>query len=262
VIVDWSPETYRRFAAERAQPFDDLLSLLHPVPSGNAVDLGCGPGELTARCAQHLACSSIVGIDNSAAMLAAAAAHVRPGVTFERGDIGRWTSNAAHDVVLASASLQWVPDHAAVLRRWTAALRPGGQLAVQVPANAYMPAHMVAADVAATEPFLSAFGAAGPPPDPVQQNVLEPEVYAELLHDLGFAHQHVRLVVYPHMLPSSRHVVDWVKGTTLTRFEKRLPPEVYEQFLDAYEAALLEVIGSNEPHFFPFRRILFWGRLS
>ena len=44
----WDPDTYHRFQAERRQPFDDLLALVEPVPSGRVVDLGCGTGELTA----------------------------------------------------------------------------------------------------------------------------------------------------------------------------------------------------------------------
>lgn len=206
----------------------------------------------------------MIGIDNSASMLAKIDEHAGGAVTFRLGDIGSWPCDAdvEVDLVLASASLQWVPDHAGVLRKWTAGLRPGGQLAVQVPANADMPSHTVAEAIANTEPFLSAFGPDGPPPDPVADNVLEPEVYATLLNDLGFVEQQVRLQVYPHVLPSSRSVVDWVRGTTLTRFQSCLPAETFESFVEAYERRLIEVIGERSPHFFPFRRILFWGRLA
>jgi trans-aconitate 2-methyltransferase len=43
----WSPTQYGKFAAERTQPFLDLLALVQPIPGGRAVDLGCGTGELT-----------------------------------------------------------------------------------------------------------------------------------------------------------------------------------------------------------------------
>lgn len=259
MTVEWNPDQYRMFAAERAQPFHDLLGLIEPGSPRRGVDLGCGPGELTAFAARHLGTEVMTGIDNSQAMLAAAAAHEGDGLRFEFGDIAEWTGDVDHDLVLAAASLQWVPDHAAVLRRWTAALASGGQLAVQVPANACMPSHTVADEVAHSERFLSEFGPSGPPADPVADNVLEPEEYAQLLYDLGFERQHVRLVVYPHVLVSSRAVVQWVKGTTLTRFERRLEPDVYAEFLADYEQALINVIGDRSPYFFPFRRILMWG---
>jgi trans-aconitate 2-methyltransferase len=258
---DWNPEQYRRFAAERAQPFHDLLALIEPGAISRAVDLGCGPGELTALAASQLAIDEMIGIDNSPAMLDRARQHVSDSVQFRYGDLSEWTADGDVDLVLAAASLQWVPDHAAVIARWTAALRPGGQIAIQVPANADMPSHAVARQVAGREPFLSVFGPQGPPIDPVQAYVLQPEAYAQILFDLGFERQHVRLQVYPHVLPTTRHVVEWVRGTMLTRFEKVLDPEQFEAFVADYEAELLHVLGEHEPHFFPFRRILIWARL-
>lgn len=257
--VDWNPEQYRKFAAERAQPFHDLLGLVQLAEFRQAVDLGCGPGELTVAAASALRTREMVGVDNSPAMIAAAGAHVSDGVRFVDADISQWTAAGDTDLVLASASLQWIPNHAAVLALWSAALAPGGQLAVQVPANAYMPSHRVADELAHSPSYLDAFDG-NPPLDPVAENVLEPEEYSQLLFDLGFEAQHVRLQVYPHVLPSSRAVVQWVRGTTLTRFQKRLSAEVFEEFVADYEAALISAVGDRSPFFFPFRRILMWAR--
>ena len=44
-VDTWDPAQYERFAAERAAPFHDLLSLVRPVPGGRVVDLGCGGGS-------------------------------------------------------------------------------------------------------------------------------------------------------------------------------------------------------------------------
>jgi trans-aconitate 2-methyltransferase len=115
--------------------------------------------------------------------------------------------------------------------------------------------------VAYTEPFVSAMGGE-PPPDPVAVNVLRPEQYAELLFELGLAEQHVRLQVYPHVLPTSEHVVEWTKGTSLTRFFARLPDELHEPFVEAYCKELLSRIGNRQPYLFAFKRILIWGRLA
>lgn len=265
--VPWDPAQYRRFERERAQPFHDLLDLIRPPtptqPIQRAVDLGCGSGELTAIAAARFGVGEMVGIDSSAEMLEAAAASAadQPGVRFERGDIGQWTGSGGIDLVLANASLQWVPDHRAVLARWTAALRAGGQLAVQVPDNAGQPSHVVAAAVASSARYADAFGPEGPPVDRVAVNVLEPEEYATILHDLGFVDQHVRLQVYPHLLDHSRDVVEWVRGTTLNRFRAVLAPDVFDEFVAEYEERLLATIGEHAPYLFPFRRILLWGRL-
>ena len=74
-MADWNPEQYRKFASERAQPFHDLLALVGPGPIRSAVDLGCGPGELTTFAARALDVERMLGLDNSPAMLAAAHEH-------------------------------------------------------------------------------------------------------------------------------------------------------------------------------------------
>jgi trans-aconitate 2-methyltransferase len=261
MAADWDPEQYERFKEERAQPFWDLVDLVRVDDApGRCVDLGCGTGELTASVARRWRCAEMVGVDSSPSMLAAAAVHANAGVRFQHGDIAGWTAPGDHDIVLSNAALHWVPDHPTVLARWVAALAPGGQLAVQVPANADHPSHLVSMAVAHTEPFLSAMGGE-PPPDPVAANVLRPEQYAQLLFELGLAEQHVRLQVYPHVLPSSERVVEWTKGTSLTRFFARLPEELQDPFVDEYRRELLRRIGERQPYLFAFKRILMWARL-
>ncbi|MGI9645643.1 MAG: methyltransferase domain-containing protein, partial [Ilumatobacteraceae bacterium] len=175
---DWDPGQYQRFAVERAQPFWDLTALVETDPPiERAVDLGCGAGDLTAQFAAQAGITEMTGVDSSPAMLERAVEHEREGVRFESGDIGTWEESAGFDLVFANASLHWVPDHPAVLARWASSLRPGGQLAVQVPCNSDHPSHLAAVGVATTEPFSSAMGGA-PPPDPTAVNVLVPERYA------------------------------------------------------------------------------------
>ena len=254
----WNPDQYHRFREQRRAPFFDLLNLVQPGV-GRVVDLGCGSGELTALLAERTGATDTVGIDRSAAMLTEAQAHERPGLRFEEGDLAKWGDPADPvDLVFANAALQWVPDHAAVLERWAGALRPGGQLAVQVPANVDHPSHRLSAEVATEEPFRSALGGT-PPPDPVL-DVLAPEQYAELLYCLGFVEQHVRLQVYGHVLASTTEVVEWVKGTSLTRFQRLLSPALFDAFVDRYRNRLLDELGSHTPYFYAFKRILFWAR--
>ena len=253
----WDPDQYSRFRAERAAPFFDLLGLVRPVPDGSVADLGCGTGELTVAAHGRLGARRTLGVDSSPAMLAKAAQHGTQGVEFAEGDIASFSSADPLDVVISNAALHWVPDHPAVLTRWTAALGETGQLAVQVPANADHPAHVLASETAEEEPFRSALGGA-PPPDPVRR-VLKPEDYATILDELGFADQHVRLQVYGHRLTSTAEVVEWVRGTSLTRYASRLPDDLFSEYVDRYRSRLVRTLGMHEPYFYPCRRILFWG---
>ena len=255
VAAQWDPAQYNRFGADREKPFWDLVGLVEGVPSPEVVDLGCGDGRLTAALHHRLGARRTTGLDSSPAMLAAAATHAGGGVSFEAGDLSRWTGNGC-DLVLSNAALQWVADHEAVLGRWRHALAPGGQLAVQVPSNADHPAHVVAGELG-TE-----WLGADSPSDPVADNVLAPERYAELLDDLGFGRQHVRLQVYGLHLAGPADVVEWVKGTTLTRFKTVMPAADYDRFLVEYRRRLRRALGDGDKYFDPFKRVLLWGRLA
>jgi trans-aconitate 2-methyltransferase len=92
--------------------------------------------------------------------------------------------------------------------------------------------------------------------------VLAPERYAQLLHRLGYAAQHVRLQVYLHVLPDAGAVVDWVKGTLLTDYRRRLPDRVYEHFVARYRELLATELPDERPFPFSFNRLLLHGKLA
>lgn len=250
----WDPAQYGRFAAEREQPFWDLGAMLQPVTAPRMVDLGCGDGRLTAELHRRIGAASTVGIDSSTSMLAEAGRHAGGGVSFRSGDIAA-SDFGSPDVVFSNAALQWVADHDVVLRQWVTALAPGGQLAVQMPANSDHPSHVVARELGAEWLGASA------PPDPVASNVLPVERYAEILYALGCGRQQAQLRVYGHVLASSDDVVEWVKGTSLTRFKAVMTTDDYERFLAEYRRRLVAVLGPARPYFYTFKRILLWGRL-
>lgn len=251
---DWNPEQYGRFRGERAQPFFDLMALVQPRPGMRVVDLGCGTGELTRELHTHLAARETLGLDNSPAMLAKSNAYAGDGLTFAAGDIAEFSADAAYDLVFSNAALHWVPDHPALLRRLTAALNENGQLAAQVPANDDHPSHATAVTVAGEEPFRSALGGHAR-----QSPVLAPEAYAALLHALGYRQQHVRLQVYGHTLESREAVIEWVRGSVLTDYEKRMPAALWPRFLARYRELLLPQLADTRPYFYPFKRMLFWA---
>ena len=61
----WDPDRYLAYADERGRPFVDLLAR---VPAENprvVVDLGCGPGTLTALLAARWPSADVTGVDSS-----------------------------------------------------------------------------------------------------------------------------------------------------------------------------------------------------
>jgi trans-aconitate 2-methyltransferase len=249
----WNPAQYERFRAERRQPFDELFSLIEPRPYMRTVDLGCGTGDLTRELHDGLSARSTLGIDRSGRMLERAAERTVPGLTFAQAEIAGFSSAEPFDLVFSNAALQWVPDHPALFARLTHLLDDNGQLAVQVPASRG-PIYTVAREIASTEPFSTALGG-WLPDDPV----LPPDGYASVLFDLGFRQQRVLLRIYPHVLPSRDHVIEWVKGTLLTTYQERMPAPLFDSFLAAYRRRLFEDLEDTRPFFFPFSRILCWA---
>ncbi len=250
----WSPEQYERFKAERAQPFVDLLALVKPAPRMRVVDLGCGTGELTRRLHDALGAQATRGLDSSEAMLARSGGFLTGGLTFQRGEIQGFAPAEPVDLVFSNAALHWVPDHPALFAQLARAVAPGGQLAVQMPANFEHPSHTVAARLATEPAFAAHVG------EPYRSPLLAPEAYARLLHGLGFAEQHVRLQVYGHVLAGPEEVVEWVKGSLLTEYQRRMPAALFETFVARYREELLGVLGEERPCFFTFKRLLLWAR--
>ncbi len=252
----WSPGQYNRFATQRQQPFHDLLALIEPHPGMRIVDLGCGTGELTSMLHSHVHASETVGIDSSEQMLAKAPRNIS-GLRFEKQSIADFAGAQEWDLIFSNAALHWLPDHEAHFRRIAKGLRSGGQLAFQMPANFDHASHLSAAAVAQEEPFRSELGGFVH-----AVNILSPASYSELLDEIGFEAQSVRLQVYGHRLASTRAVAEWTRGSLLTAYESRLSAESFASFLRRYEEELIGRLGEQAPYFFSFKRLLIWGRLK
>lgn len=247
--MPWNPERYHQFQAERSAPFGDLLGLVRARPDLEVVDLGCGTGELTSRLARALPGSRVLGLDSSPQMLQQAQSLAGPGLRFGLGD--QAGLDGSYDLIFSNAALQWSEDHAGLIPRLFRCLRPGGQLAVQVPSNHNHVSHQVYREVAAGLPFADALGGFNR-----HSPVLPVEVYAELLFECGAQDIVVFEKVYPHVLENADAVVDWISGTALVPYLERLTDDMQRQFLAAIRRRMrAEIPGS--PVFYPFKRTLF-----
>lgn len=254
----WNPQQYDRFKNERSQPFFDLMALLQPTEQPQIVDLGCGTGELTAVLHRNLNAKRTIGIDSSEEMLKKAVPFSTEGLAFNKGDIESWNSPNTFDIIFSNAALQWCSDHPSLFKRLKESLRPNGQLAVQMPMNHDYPTHVIANQMSHEEPWASVLKTEK---YEKQKTMLTPEEYASLMFHLGFKEQTIFLRVYGHELETREGVVEWVKGTLLTHFKSRLSDTDYQKFLIQFRERLFEKLPDEKPFFYPFKRILVWGRL-
>jgi trans-aconitate 2-methyltransferase len=250
----WNPAQYEKFRREREQPFFDLLALIRPAGNMRVVDLGCGTGKLTRLLHARLQARETLGLDRSARMLEESAVDLPAGLSFTVATIESFEARGDYDLIVSNAAFHWIEDHPALIERLARGLKPGGQLAFQIPAMHHEVSHTTAEELAATE-FARDFGGWRRP-----QPVLPADEYARLLYRAGVVEQRVHLAVYPHVLPTRDDVVEWMKGTLLTEYERHLPPGRYAAFVDAYRARLIPRLEDARPFFFPFKRILAWGQ--
>jgi trans-aconitate 2-methyltransferase len=237
-------------------PFDELVSMCDPADGGLVYDVGCGPGSLTAELPDRLDAGLVIGTDTSPAMLEKARPLANDRLRFVEGDLRQLVAEKPAAIIFSNAAMQWVDDHEAVLSTWRDQLAPGGQLAVQVPANGVHPAYGLARRMG--QELADWFP--GEPPTLAPDTVGPPERYSELLYELGAADQQVQLRVFPHVLQSTNQVTEWIKGTALNSYRHALDDDRFETFLRLYTERLIAEVGDHSPYLFTFRRILMWAR--
>ncbi|MGE2715846.1 methyltransferase domain-containing protein [Mycolicibacterium litorale] len=105
-------------------------------PGGVALDVGSGPGNVTAALGRAAGPGGLaLGVDISEPMLVRAVrAEAGPQVGFLRADAQRLPfRDGVFDAVVSIAMLQLIPDPPTALAEMVRVLRPGGRIAVMVP---------------------------------------------------------------------------------------------------------------------------------
>jgi trans-aconitate 2-methyltransferase len=249
--MPWNPDQYHKFQAARSAPFDDLAALVTPRTGLTAVDLGCGTGELTRKLADSLPGSTVLGIDNSPEMLARAQQHEREGLRFESATVEDFVADSSQwDLIFSNAALHWIPGHATFMPALMKKVRPGGQIAVQMPSNFNHIAQSLVVDIALEEPFrtaLNGFVRYSP--------VLPIDDYATMLFAAGFEDINVFEKIYPQVLENSDGVAEFTKGTVLVPYLERLG-DLSDTFMNTYRGRLRQHMPAS-PVFYTFRRTFF-----
>src|SRR3954468_2123698 len=101
------------------------------TPGVSLLDIGCGPGNITADFARRLAPGKVLGIDSSADVIAGAQRGY-PEAAFSAGDVyDLQFDEASWDIVHAHQLLQHVPDPIGALKAMRRVASPGGIVAAR-----------------------------------------------------------------------------------------------------------------------------------
>ena len=130
---DVSADAYQRFMGRFSEPLAARFADLAGVRRGQlALDVGCGPGALTAELAGRLGADGVCAVDPSPPFAAAVAERL-PGVEVSVAAAERLPfPDGAFDVTLAQLVVHFMTDPVAGLREMGRVTRPGGVVAACV----------------------------------------------------------------------------------------------------------------------------------
>jgi trans-aconitate 2-methyltransferase len=247
----WDVNHYLRYRDQRSRPFHDLVARIEAQAPSRVVDLGCGPGNLTALLAQRWPQATVIGVDSSPEMIQAASELPEArAVSFRLGDVRDWREDEQPDVITCNAVLQWVPDHHDLVLGWADMLAPDGWLAFQLPGNFSSPSHVIVKELAASPRWRGLLADAE-----LNRQAGDPEDYVELLARPGYTVDAWE-TTYHHILPDENAVVEWTKGTTLRPVFALLDSEQAARFVAEYAERLRGAYRTGSfGTIFPFRRV-------
>jgi trans-aconitate 2-methyltransferase len=280
----WDPGQYRHFGGERSRAFYELINQIGATEPRYVVDLGCGPGELTAELCRRWPSADVLGVDSSAEMISAAgevlagllagggqasdgpasdgsvvaesaagsaAGHqAMPRLRFELQDARDWQPDRPVDVLVSNALLQWIPGHEKLLVRWVRQLAEGGWLAFQVPGNYDQPSHLALRELAACarwRPLLADVA--------LNRQAADPAEYLDLLATEG-CEVNTWETTYLHVLSGPDPVLRWYQGTGLRPVLAALDQGQAAEFMAEYGALMRQAYPQAAyGTILPFRRV-------
>ncbi|PFK45924.1 malonyl-[acyl-carrier protein] O-methyltransferase BioC [Bacillus cereus] len=125
--------SYDQYASVQKKMAQQLLSIMqkhyHKMSSIRVLELGCGTGYLTEQLAVSFPNAEIIAIDFAESMIAVAKTrnHVE-SVTFRCEDIEHLTLSESFDVIISSATFQWLNDLQTTVKSLYRYLFEGGLL--------------------------------------------------------------------------------------------------------------------------------------
>ena len=133
MTFDVSADAYGRFMGRFSEPLAVQFADRLPMhPGDRALDVGCGPGALTAELVERLGAASVSAIDPSASFVAAISARF-PGIDVWSGVAEQLPfADDSVDLAVAQLVVHFMSDPVAGFREMARVSRPGGVVAACV----------------------------------------------------------------------------------------------------------------------------------
>ncbi len=229
----WDAEDYARHSSAQQSWARELISKLHLRGDEVVLDIGCGDGKVTAEIAELLPDGEVLGVDSSAAMLAMAREEFPwssyPNLSFQERDARDLVSEKEFDLIFSNAALHWVQDHRPVLGGIRRALKPSGQILLQMAGQGNAASVLAVLDelIHAEEwqqyfiDFTFSYG------------FYDPEQYVTWLKEVGLHPVRVELIPKEMSYAGRAGLEAWVRTTWLP-YTECIPVERREAFITEF----------------------------
>ncbi|KAK8013884.1 methyltransferase domain-containing protein [Apiospora arundinis] len=223
-----------------------LIKRLELEPGMRVLDVGCGPGNLTAYLADLVGeRGEVIGIDPSKERIALAhqtfntgsSTPTKSNLTFHVGcaeDLSQFPT-ASFDVLYCNSTLHWVADQPRAIREFSRVLKSGGRLGVSGQSGDFVAAHeSIKADVLSRAPYRDYdHNTAGQP------KFLKQQEMGTLLDAAGFAGRSFTTNKIFKSTKNGAEMVDWLSSSSSGKTYGGIPvdmrPRAREEMIAEWE---------------------------
>lgn len=238
-LSDWNSTQYMKFENERTRPSVDLINRIDILPK-SVLDIGCGPGNSTAKLFDRFEKADILGIDASEDMLLKAKKD-HPKLKFQKCVLPDGLDGMeTYDLIFFNACLHWVPGHETLFPKLMQKLNSGGVLAVQMPLVQNAEFYRILGMMTKSEKWqkLSCVKNFHNLDPNTTYDILSP--YCEKIE--------MWETVYYHTVSSCENIIDWYKGSGLRPYLDLLSENEKKEFLSELLFTLKEKIPVQNDH--------------
>lgn len=237
----WNAEDYEKHSLGQQKWAKELLAKLNLKGTEKILDLGCGDGKITVEIAKRLNSGSVVGVDNSSAMIDLATRHYPtnkyPNLSFKVMDATNLTFEEYFDVIFSNATLHWVKNHKPVVDGLYRSLKPNGKILLQMGGKGNAATILQIIEELQTsdewEKYFTNFE--------FPYGFLSVEEYEMLLNTSGFSINRVELIPKDMVHDGIIGLEGWIRTTWLP-YTKQIPEEKTAQFISSISAKYIKRI--------------------
>lgn len=219
-----SLKQYSQFSDARTRASVDLARHIPLTSPKRIMDIGCGLGNSTYVLKKRYPNAHIIGVDNSREVLNKAREYY-PDLTFCYLDVAKdlVSIKQKYDLLFSNTAIQWIPNHAQVLRNMINIVNDGGVVAIQTPLQAGHPMHAIIQNVCQRDPWKEKLEGIR-----TFYNLKEEE-YFDLLSELSSDFTYW-FTTYCHRMPNYESIMELLKGIGMFPYLEKLNEEESKRF--------------------------------